>query len=269
MTELPFHFERVRHELKFRICTLVEKTFVTPQMVRVRITSPELAGFESLGFDDHVKLFFAVDGEELVMPIAGPNGPEYPKDRAQPVGRDFTPVAFDPASNELTLDFAIHGSGPATEWAQNAQPGDQIGVGGPRGSFVLRGKPDWHLLIGDQTALPAIVRRMMELDENEKVTALIEVADAQERQTIACPSSHQINWAYREDAADPATVLDESLSQIELPQGIGFVFIAGEAETSKRLAAYLVEKRGLARDQIKAAGYWRRGEADFYDGQPH
>ena len=64
--------------------------------------------------------------------------------------RDFTPRRHDAEKGELVVDFAIHGAGPATEWASAARPGSRLGVGGPRGSFVVTDDFDWYLMIGDE-----------------------------------------------------------------------------------------------------------------------
>lgn len=77
--------------------------------------------------------------------------------------RDYTPRGFDPVALTLEIDFALHGAGPATRWEAQAQGGQRLGVGGPRGSFIRPTDFDGHLLIGDDTALPAIARRLAEL----------------------------------------------------------------------------------------------------------
>lgn len=95
-------------------------------------------------FDDHIKLLLDVGD-------------------AEPVRRDYTPRHFDVRAQELTLEFALHGDGPAAQWAAQAQPGHRATVAGPRGSFIIPMDYDWHLLVGDDTAIPAIARRLEEL----------------------------------------------------------------------------------------------------------
>lgn len=262
--------ERVRHELKFRICKTVSSTYLTPKMIRVQVTSPDLAGFASFGYDDHVKLFFAAQGSEIAMPEIGPNGLQYPKHLPPPDARDYTPRHFDADTNTLTLDFVVHGDGPAITWARNTKPGDTIGVGGPRASFVVKKSFDWYLLIGDETALPAIGRRIEELPAGTKIIAFAEIANAEERQTFEARPDIDIYWLERNEkiAGDNALILD-ALRCLSLPEGEGYVFVAGEAEMSKSVRAYLVDECGHNPDWIKAAGYWHFGEADFYDGHAH
>lgn len=268
MPDTNIKVERVRHELKFRMASVVSNTRITPKMARIVLHSPDFEGFASLGYDDHVKLFFVPESGELVMPRPGPNGPEMPEGVARPEGRDYTPRYFDAAQNHLTIDFVIHGDGVASTWAETAQPGDPIGVGGPRGSFVVKGDADYYLLVGDDTALPAIGRRIEELPAGTKVTAFIEIDTSKERQHIETNSDLDITWIER-DHHRPGIYLAEQLERTQLPEGHGYAFIAGEAEMSKRLRAHLVEQRGFDPDHVKAAGYWRAGEQDFDDGHEH
>ena len=134
---------------------------IAAHMVRVTL-SGDLEGFTSLGFDDHVKLFF-------------PDGTKNAEGAPNMLGRDFTPRRYDPAKDTLEIDFAIHDAGPATRWAAQAKPGDTLALGGPRGSFIIPTTYDWHLLIGDETALPAISRRLAELPARTRTVVVVEV----------------------------------------------------------------------------------------------
>src|SRR3546814_3167254 len=88
---------------------------------------------------------------------------EFPTDGARPVARDFTPRHFDHARTELTIDVALHAHVPATDWAATVTEGQEVVIGGPRGSMLIPDSFNTHLLIGDETALPAIARRVDDL----------------------------------------------------------------------------------------------------------
>ncbi len=152
---------RVRHEPRRRTLTVRQVETIAAHMVRVTL-SGDLEGFTSLGFDDHVKLFF-------------PDGTMNAEGAPNMLGRDFTPRRYDPAKDTLEIDFAIHDAGPATRWAAQAKPGDTLALGGPRGSFIIPTTYDWHLLIGDETALPAISRRLAELPARTRTVVVVEV----------------------------------------------------------------------------------------------
>ena len=132
-TETRHRIERVRQEPKRRRLTVASKERLTPSMLRLTFTSPDLADFSSPAPDDHIKLFLP--------------DPVHP---GQEVMRDYTPRAFDAARKILTIDFAIsppqdgrpdgrpmHEAGPAKAWALAAQVGDRLEIGGPRGSTMV------------------------------------------------------------------------------------------------------------------------------------
>ncbi|WP_108663468.1 siderophore-interacting protein [Acuticoccus kandeliae] len=243
---------RHRHELKRRTLTVREVNRLTPHMIRIILSGDDLADFTSLSPDDHVKIFVpageAGSGEGSAM-------------------RDYTPRAFDRADRSLTLDFAVHEAGPATRWALDARPGDTVVVGGPRGSAVVAPLFDWWLLIGDETALPAIARRAEELREADaEVVTLAAVASAADEQVFAAGANHSAHWVHRPvaAAADPAPLLD-AVAALTLPEGNGFVWIAAEAGVARALRDHFLDVRGHPRAWMKAAGYWKEGIADGSD----
>lgn len=256
--------ERIQHALKYRIATVRRTERLTPRMQRVTLYSPDFEGFASSAYDDHVRLFFAEEGEALQLPVAGANGLQFPEG-PRPEGRDYTPRHFDPKRNELVIDFVLHGDGPATNWATNAEPGSRIGVGGPRASFVVHGDYDWYLLVGDETAIPAIGRRIEEL-RGQRVVAFIEIADAAEKGTLAFTHDADIRWVQRHGLAPGHDDrLLHMLRLADLPDGEAYAFVAGEAALSRAVREHLIEERHFWPDDVKAAGYWRRGEGNFDD----
>lgn len=270
MTQHSRLVERVRHELKFRVAKVLKSERITPQMARITLTSDDFGSFISLAYDDHCKVFFPEPGAtDFPVPERGENGLVFP-DGKRPESRDYTPRSYDNTARTLTLDFVLHGDGPASSWAEIAGPGDMIGVGGPRGSFVVRGDFDWYLLVGDETALPAISRRLEELPRDARAIAVIEVADNGEIQKIDAPENAEIHWLSREGAApgDPHKLLG-AVQGLELPKGDGYIFVAGESAMSKAVRHHMVDERGLNPDWIKAAGYWQAGSEDFDDGHAH
>ncbi|MDE2375613.1 MAG: siderophore-interacting protein, partial [Hyphomicrobiales bacterium] len=115
---------RVRHEVKRRMLQVREVRPLTPKMRRVVLGGDDLTGFVSAAHDDHVKLFFPQPGQDKpVLPTLTPNGPVYPEGAPRPVARDYTPRCYDAAANTLTIDFVLHGEGPAASWAAQARPG--------------------------------------------------------------------------------------------------------------------------------------------------
>lgn len=236
--------ERVRHELKRRSLTVTATERVTPQMLRITLAGEELADFVSAAPDDHVKIFI-------------PTAHEVER-------RDFTPRRYDNAARTLVLDFALHDAGPAAKWALEAQPGSVLDIGGPRGSAVASGVRKW-LLIGDETALPAIGRRIEEAETGTTITAIAAVAGPEEEQSFETCADLKMIWAHRAMArvTDPFPFY-ELLDAIPLEPET-FVWIAAEASVARAVRTYLVERRRHPPSWLKAAGYWSLGKADAHE----
>jgi NADPH-dependent ferric siderophore reductase len=258
---------RVRHELRFRLLDVVAVRRLTPRMIRVTLGGEALEGFHSPGFDDHVKLFFPDPATgRLVLPTAGPDGPAPPADGAKPTMRDYTPRRHDAAAGTLDIDFAVHDAGPATTWAAQAAPGQRLGVGGPRGSFLVPTDFAGHLLVGDDTALPAIARRLEELPAGSRALVLAEVDGPEDEIAFESAADLRTVWVHRRGAAPGAVNgLLERLRGLELPADDLYAWVACESAAAKAIRAHLVDARGVPPKQVKAAGYWRRGDAATHD----
>lgn len=244
---------RVRHEApRRRTLTVKSAGKIAAHMVRVTLTG-DLEGFTSLGFDDHVKLFFA-DG--TVDADGAPNM----------LGRDFTPRRYDAAANTLDIDFAIHDAGPATRWAAQAKPGDTLTLGGPRGSFIIPNAFDWQLLIGDETALPAIGRRLGELPPGARVIVIAEVDGPADEIALPTKANATIVWAHR-GGAEPGAgdALARALAKLKLPTGDYYAWVACESLTAKALRRQLIAECGANPKWTRAAGYWRRGASAVHE----
>jgi NADPH-dependent ferric siderophore reductase len=258
---------RVRHETKSRLLQVRDVSRLTPRMLRVVVGGEALAGFVSAAHDDHVKVFFPQPGQDKpVLPTPSPNGPVYPEGAARPAARDYTPRRYDAAANTLAIDFVLHGDGPAAEWAAQARPGHFLGVGGPRGSFIVPDDFDWYLLAGDEAALPAIGRRLEELPAGSRSIVVAEVADAGEEQHFETRARLDVHWLHRNGAepGDPS-LLQGALAELSLPLGDGYAWVAAEAATAKALRRLLIDQRGLRKDRVKAAAYWKRGAVAVHE----
>jgi NADPH-dependent ferric siderophore reductase len=257
---------RVRHDLRFRKLTVKATQRVTPHLIRITLTGDDLAGFTSPGFDDHAKIFFpdAATGQ-LTLPTAGPDGPVWPAS-GRPTMRDYTPRHHDAKANTLEIDFALHEAGPATQWAEQAKAGDIVGVGGPRGSFIVPTEFDWHLLIGDDTALPAIHRRLAELPAGARVVVLAEVDSEADHIPFDTQAELTLQWVHRR-GTEPglSPVLVDALKAMKLPAGDFHAWVGCESAIAKALRAHLVGERGANPKWTRASGYWRRGAVATHD----
>lgn len=256
----PRTVQRVRHETRARLLEVVAVTDITPRMRRFRLTG-DMAGFVSTGHADHIKAFFFAEGVEPFLAPIGANGAEWPGQRPQM--RDYTPRYWDVDAGWIELDFVLHGDGPASSWAAAAKVGSKLVIGGPRGSQVVPAAFDWYLLAGDETALPALGRRIEELPAGSKVLAVIEVEDAAEEQSFATKADLTLTYVHRngQPAGTTSLVLD-AIKATTFPAGDAFAYLAGESSMSKAVRAHLTDARGFNPEYIKAAGYWLLGTAD-------
>lgn len=258
---------RVRQIPVVRAAEVKRVQWLTPRMRRVVFAGQQLSGFDSPGFDDHVKLFLPAAGEARPnLPTVGPSGIIFPEGRRRPIMRDFTPRSFNNKTGELVIDFAIHASGPATDWASSASPGMQVGIGGPRGSSIIPVDFDIHILIGDETALPAISRRLEELPASSRSIVVVEVDGPAGELELAGNSASTLYWVHRRaTGSGPSDGLLSVLRMQDLPLRDSFTWIACESSAAKDLRNHMIRVCGARPDAVKASGYWRSGEAAMHD----
>ena len=248
--ESPYGIHRVMHEIKRRRLDVLRVTNLTPRMRRITVGGAELAGFLSQGADDHIKLLFATTPEEhaaLQTMVLGAKG-----DGPKPAMRDYTPRRIDLPAGELDIDFVLHGDGPASTWAAQAAPGQSLYIGGPRSSTIVPDSFDSYLLIGDETAIPAIARRLEELPAGRRVLAVVEVEDVAERQPLLSAADVEVIWVERHNSQ-----LTDVVSKLTLPAGTLYSWVATEASLSRKLRRILLDEHKVDDKALKVAGYWR------------
>lgn len=267
MNRPELNVERVRHELKLRQLTVARVERVADLLVRVTLTGDDLRDFVTASFDDHVKIFFPEHpGGPMTLPVQGPNGPAFPEDQPRPLARDYTPRRFDRERLELEIEFVLHGDGPASNWAAQAQPGQSLLVGGPRGSFVVPTGFDWHLLIGDETALPAIARRLEELPADTQAIVLAEIPQAANEIPLASRAKLDLQWLHRNGVpAETSTLLPDAAAKLALPAGEGYVWAAAESAVARAVRDVMVTRHGIGKRRIRASSYWKRGAAGVHE----
>jgi NADPH-dependent ferric siderophore reductase len=190
------------------------------------------------------------------------DGLMFPAGVAPPPMRDYTPRRYDAVARELTVDFVLHGAGPAAGWAAQARVGQTIGIGGPRGSLVVADDFDTYVLAGDETALPAIGRWLEELPPAAHAVVIVEVANERERQLLPSKASVQWQWCFRNAGSD---TLETCLRGLPLPPGDTFWWIATESRRARNLRKLVVDERGANGTWVKATGYWKLDGDDNAD----
>ncbi|WP_309824470.1 siderophore-interacting protein [Microbacterium sp. 1154] len=256
---LGTRLEPRRHELLFRSATLAQRTFLTPAFVRLRLEGAELRGFDSPGADDHIRVFF---------PDASITGASIDEIRSAP-NREYTPVEWDAVKGWLDIDVALHGAGVGSRWARSAPIGAPVGIGGPRGSMVLVGRPDAWLLAGDETAVPAIRRFAAMMDEHAVGRITIEVPDAAHDLPIAAPSGVEVVQLHRDGRRAGEELSDwlDALDVEERPDGCVFGFVAAEQSVVRAGRSLLLDRWTGDPSATVVKGYWKRGTAEYH--APH
>ncbi|XTZ38973.1 siderophore-interacting protein [Salmonella enterica] len=244
--------QRVRNELHFRQLTVLRTERPGKGFQRIVLGGEQLDGFTSQGFDDHTKVFFPQPGTEFIPPVVSDEGILW-GDGPRPVSRDYTPL-YDAKRHELALDFYIHDGGVASNWAVNAQVGDKLTIGGPRGSLVVPQDYAWQLYVCDESGMPALRRRLetlSQLAERPNVTAVVTIADIAWQDYLAHLAGFDIQWIIGHNAQ---AVVDK-LATISVPQEDYFIWLTGEGEVVKTLMKRF-ERDDIDQQLIRAQAYW-------------
>ena len=231
-----------------RTARVLRTSRVTPRMIRVVVGGDGLASLPAGEFaDEYVKVLFPRPGSD-----------------ERPAMRALTVRGWDPDARELTIDVVDHGpDGLASPWAGAAEPGDEVLLRGPGGAYRPRPDVDWHLLIGDECALPAIATGLERMPTLIPAYAFIEVADKDEEQPLPTPADLSVVWVHRDEAPAPAgEALVAAVRAAWLPEGTAQAFLHGEAGMVRTLRHHLRVERGVDRELMSVSGYWRRGAPD-------
>ena len=252
-------------QTKPRLLQVVRATKLTPQMRRITLGGAAIEGFPSGKQGSHLKLFIPRPGQASpAMPKLTENGPVWPPADERPFVRTYTIRAFNAAAGELDIDFVLHGDhGPAATWAAKAKPGDAVGIAGPGTKGPLPQDAGWYLLVGDETALPAISAHLETLPATARGLALIEVADAQEIQPLLHPEQFELRWLLRNGApAGHSRLLVEAVLQLTPPATPIFAWVAAENSITVTIRNHWRTAWGLTRSQIEAIPFWKAGASE-------
>ena len=248
---------------------------VTSHMVRVVLGGSGFDTFTPSEFtDSYVKLVVVADDVDvagLLHPLTLDSFADLPAAN-QPVVRTLTVRRADPAAREIAIDVVVHGEhGAAGQWAATAEPGQPVYLMGPSGAYAPDPAADWHLLAGDESALPAISVALEALPANAIGQVFIETAEPEDEIPLTAPDGVQINWIYRggradlvgEDRAGDHAPLIEAVKSAPWLPGQVQVFIHGEAQAvMHNLRPYIRKDREVAAKWASISGYWRRGRTE-------
>jgi NADPH-dependent ferric siderophore reductase len=232
-------------------------------MVRVVLSGGELDAFEaSPATDAYINARF--------LPLNSPVSVPFTDDdldgvdaKLRPKPRRFTVRRWNADASELTIDFVTHGDvGFAGSWAQRARPGDRLQFSGPSGSYRPSNEVDWHLMVGDESALPAIGASLEAIEPGRQAQVVVVVDDAGCEIDLPSRGYVSITWLHREGADDIEALLPDTVSAMTFPAGSFDVFVHGEAAEVRAVRKHLLAQRGVIADSASISPYWRRTYTD-------
>lgn len=294
--------------------TVARLARLTPSFIRVTFVGDDLHVFGTDRLDQRLKIVFPL--EQSGISDFGADDPEtvadgswYTRWRALPdvernPFRTYTVRAVRPDDREVDVDMVFHGDGgPAARWLSSAAPGSDVVLIGPDAQSIDSAVGiDWHpgdarcvLLVGDETAAPAICSILESLPAGRTARAFIEIPHEADALGIDVPAGSALTWLPREGASvgsvlDPAVrewvarnrpvyraALADSAQQVDdvdvdreliwdspeaQDSGDFYAWLAGEAGVIKTLRRFLVSETGIDRKRIAFMGYWRTGKAE-------
>lgn len=243
---------------------VTDAEMVTPTLRRLWFRSDDLSDFQDSAFTDrYVKLVFLKDGVDYPEPIDLRALRDVLAPEDMPTLRTYTALFPDVGEHTLAIDFVLHGDeGVAGPWAGRAEPGDTLLANGPGGGYRPDPTADWHLLVGDESALPAITAALADLPEDAVVRLIVLVDSADHQTSLTLPADGEVIWLHR-GAGDESELLATAVRGLGWPEGRVHAFVHGEAQSVMHaVRPYLLKERGLSRDQVSISGYWRRGRSE-------
>lgn len=234
---------------------------ITPRLRRVTFASDQAAEFVTPYPDQFATLLFPLPHQDAPVIEPGFTWEEYqamPED-VRPVVRNYTVRGCRPESGEIDVDFVLHGEGFGSTWAEHAQPGQIAGLWGPRVGYNPAPDVMWQLLVGDETAVPAIAAILEALPAGVSAHVIIEVADALDEIPLTSAATFEVAWLHRGDTPrGPDGPLLAAVEQITIPETLVYGWGGGEIDTIQAYGRLLRRKHKLKTSQISAIGYWRR-----------
>ena len=243
---------------------VVSTEWLTPAMVRVVLGGGDLDRFAMVDATDaYVNLAFRPEGASY----DGAFDPAWvkanrPRDE-WPARRRYTVRRWDASARQLTIDFVVHGDiGVAGRWAQSARPGDVLVLEGPAGGYRPDTGADWHLFVGDESALPGIAASVESLPAGTLAVVRLVCDGADHEVPLTSAADLDVAWVHRSRSTGDGELMARAVEDLAFPRGRAHVFVHGEAEEIRLVRRHLLLSRGLTRADMSCSPYWRRTMTD-------
>lgn len=241
--------------------------WLTPSMVRIVLGDGDLDTFEMPGDPEpHTDTYVNL----AIPPVDAPYEPVFDPAQvrthpaeAQPARRRYTVRSWDQSTKQLTLDFVVHGDdGVAAPWAARTEPGDVLVFQGPGSGYRPDPDADWHLMVGDESALPAIAASLEAVPDGVLVVVRLLCDGPEHELELTTPGTPDLQWLHRTGDPSDVDLLVESVRTLAFPRGRLHAFVHGEADEVRALRRHLLAERGLSRSDMSCSPYWRRSMSD-------
>ncbi len=236
---------------------------LSPTLLRVVLGGGTLDAFETpTATDAYINAQFIPVDSPVTVPF-GPEDLEGLSAELRPKPRRFTIREWNPTHRTLSIDFVAHGdTGFAGSWAQRAKPGDRLQFKGPGGSYRPSPNVDWHLLVGDESALGAIGASLDSLSPAARALVFVVVDGPEHEIELPSAADVDVHWLHRNGSADPEALLATAVAAADFPSGTFDVFVHGEAAETRAVRRHLLAERGVDPSGASISPYWRRQHTD-------
>ncbi|WP_333766904.1 siderophore-interacting protein [Streptomyces sp. IBSBF 2435] len=269
---------RIQRPRKRRMLSLTvqESEQPSPHFMTVTLGGEDVQHLEWAGFDQAGRLFFADpndDATEVFLPsserwilqLTLQAGKQRPRVRTYSIRR------FRPEASAFDIEISLHADdspgsvGPGTRWARTAEPGTRVAFLDEGHSYTPAPGAAWQLLVGDESALPAILAILEQSAANLPAEVFLEVPSSDDiRSDITAPAGSIVHWLPRTDAsAKPGALALDAVKTARLPEGHFYTFTAGETSLATGIRRHLVGERSVAKSDIAFRGYFSHGRASL------
>jgi NADPH-dependent ferric siderophore reductase len=227
----------------------------------VTVTLGGLTSYPTTGVpDEYVRVLIPPAGAPLALPEIDEKWTiTYPEGAVEPDFRVYTISDHRVVDGEtrIDLDIALHEEGVGSDWARTCRPGDQVGLVEPHGLYTPPADVAWQLLVADITGLPALARILRGLAPHQKAVAHVVLTDPGDEIALPSPADVDITWQVVAKDTDICEALAAAVTSRDLPTSDRYVWLAGEARSSRAVRRHLRRELGWPQSDFYTCGYWQ------------
>lgn len=227
----------------------------------VTVTLGGLEGYATTGIpDEYVRVLIPPAGAALALPeIDSTWVITYPEGSVEPDFRVYTVSDHRVVDGrtQIDLDIALHDEGVGSDWARTCQPGDVVGLIEPHGLYAAPVDVAWQLLVADITGLPALARILRGLSPDQKAVVHVVLTDPGDEIPLPSPADVDVTWQVVAKDTDICEALAEAVTSRDLPAADRYVWLAGEARSSRAVRRHLRRELGWPQADFYTCGYWQ------------